>query len=149
MPWLPGIPQAIKDHPDWGDYLTQRSQLITAAAHDVRHHALHDTTQPAWAPPGRELSATLIGEIAVWRAANGINSHDHRPTGPDQLQTASIEWRQRLEHSIAHASVDPASLDAPRRQAAARPFRGQHDSQDHRPPQSEVHRGPLPPSPGR
>ncbi len=150
LPWLPGIPQAIQDHPDWGDYLTQRSQLITDLAHDVRHHALHDGTQPAWAPPGRPLSAALIGEIAVWRAANGINPHDHRPTGPAQLQTASIEWRQRLDQSIAHASADPASLDAPRRQAAARTFQGrQHDNQDHRPHQSEVHRGPLPPSPGR
>jgi conjugative relaxase-like TrwC/TraI family protein len=150
LPWLPGIPQAIKDHPDWGDYLAQRSQLITTAAHDVRQHALHDTTQPAWAPTGRELSATIIGEIAVWRAANGINSHDHRPTGPERLQTASIEWRQRLEQSIAHASADPASLDAPRRQAAATTLRGrQHDNQDHRPHHPEVHQGPLPPTPGR
>ena len=88
LPWLPGIPQAISDHPDWGDYLAQRSELITRLAHDVRHHALHDATQPAWAPPGRPLSAALIGEIAVWRAANGIDPHDHRPTGPAQLQTA-------------------------------------------------------------
>ena len=146
LPWLPGIPQAIKDHPDWGDYLAQRSQLITDLAHDVRHHALRDATQPAWAPPGRPLSAALIGEIAVWRAANGINPHDHRPTGPAQLQTASIEWRQRLDQSIAQASADPASLDAPRRQAAARTLQSrQHDNQDHRPHQSEVHRGSLPP----
>ena len=25
LPWLPGIPQAISNHPDWGDYLAQRS----------------------------------------------------------------------------------------------------------------------------
>ena len=150
LPWLPGIPQAIQAHPEWGDYLAQRSRLITKLAHDVRRHALHDATQPAWAPPGRELSAALIGETAVWRAANGIDPHDHRPTGPEQLQTESIEWRQRLEQSIAHASADPAGLDARGRQAAASTLQSrQHDNQDHRPHQSEVHRGPLPPSPGR
>ena len=26
LPWLRGIPQAIQDHPDWGDYLAQRSR---------------------------------------------------------------------------------------------------------------------------
>jgi hypothetical protein len=150
LPWLPGIPQAISDHPDWGQYLAQRTQLITKLAHDVRHHALHDATQPAWAPPGRPLSAALIGDIAVWRAANGIDPRDHRPTGPAQLQTASIEWRHRLDQSIAQASADPAGLDAPRRQAAARTLQGrQHDSRDHRPHRSELHRGSLPPSPGR
>jgi hypothetical protein len=144
------IIEAISDRPDWGDYLVQRSRLITDLAHDVRHHALDDATKPAWAPAGRALSAALIGDIAIWRAANSIDPH-HRPTGPAQLQTASIEWRQRLDQSIAQASADPASLDAARRQAAARTLQSRrHDSQDHHwPHQPEVHRGSLPPSPGR
>jgi conjugative relaxase-like TrwC/TraI family protein len=150
LPWLSGIPQAIHAHPEWGHYLAQRSQVITALIHDVQHHALRDGARPAWAPPGRQLSATLIGEIAVWRAANGIDARDHRPTGPETLQAASIKWRHRLELRLIRSSADPASLDAPRRQAAARPFQGrQHDNQDHRPHKSEVHRGPLPPSRGR
>jgi hypothetical protein len=62
------------------------------------------------------LGAALIGEVAVWRAANGIDPRDHRSTGPEQLQAASIEWRQRLEQSIAQASAHPASLDGPGRQ---------------------------------
>ena len=86
LPWLRGIPNAIQDHPEWGGYLTQRSRLIADLAEDVRHHALSDGTQPAWTPPGRPLTPALIGEIEVWRAANGINPHDHRPTGPEQLQ---------------------------------------------------------------
>jgi len=96
------------------------------------------------------LSASLIGEIAVWRAANGINPHDRRPTGPAHLQTAAIEWRQRLDQSIAHATADPASPDDPRRQAAARTLDGrEYENQDRRPHQSEAHRRPLPPSLGR
>ena len=140
LPWLPGIPQAISDHPDWGDYLAQRSRLIADLADDVRHHALHDGTQPAWAPPGRPLSAALIGDIAVWRAANGINPHDHRPTGPEQLQTASIEWRQRLDQSIAQASADPAGLDGPEA-ASCSQNRPRSPARQSRPPAPSV-RGP-------
>ena len=79
LPWLRGIPAAIQRRPEWADYLARRSRHITALAHYMRHHALHDATQPAWAQPGRPLSATLIGDIAVWRAANGINRHDRHP----------------------------------------------------------------------
>jgi hypothetical protein len=50
LPWLPGIPQAIKDHPDWGYYLAQRHQLITDLAGHIRHPASHDSSQPVWAP---------------------------------------------------------------------------------------------------
>ena len=28
LPWLPGIPQALHDHPVWGEYLAKRSQLV-------------------------------------------------------------------------------------------------------------------------
>jgi hypothetical protein len=146
LPWLRGIPQVIQDHPDWGDYLAQRSQLITALAGDVRHHAHRDGTQPGWAPPGGWLDPALIADVAVWRAANGINPHDHRPTGPEQLQTVAAEWQRRLEHSIAHAGDDPAGADPPRRQTASSSFqRRRRDNQDHWTQQAEVRRGPLPP----
>ena len=149
LPWLRGIPQAIQDHPDWGDYLVQRSQLITARADDVRHQALGSDAQPGWAQPGRPLSAALIGEVAVWRAANGIDPHDRRPTGPEQLHTAPAEWQKRLEDSIAQSSTDPDCLHPPRRQAVSRTIqRRRWDNQDHTPQQSEVHRL-SPPSPSR
>src|SRR5215216_3346707 len=84
LPWLAEIPQAINDHPDWRQYLARRSQLIADLADHIRHHADHDGTQPHWVPQGSSLSAALIGEVAVWRAANGVNPHDRRPTGPKQ-----------------------------------------------------------------
>src|SRR5829696_3001047 len=100
LPWLAEIPQAINDHPDWRQYLARRSQLIADLADHIRHHADHDGTQPHWVPQGSSLSAALIGEVAVWRAANGVNPHDRRPTGPKQLPTASAEWQQHLNRSI-------------------------------------------------
>jgi len=148
--WLAGVPPTLHADPVWGSYLAKRSQVVADLADQIQDHACQGDTKPVWAAPGSHPSTALIGEIAVWRAANGINPHDHRPTGPAQLQTASIEWRQRLDQSIAKASAEPASPDVPRRQEAARTWQGrQHNKQDHRPHHSEVHHGPPPPSPGR
>jgi hypothetical protein len=81
LPWLPGIPSTLHAHPVWGDYLTKRSQLVADLAGQVQDRACQDAAQPAWAPQGSQPSTALIGEIAVWRAASGINSQDPRPTG--------------------------------------------------------------------
>ena len=49
LPWLPGIPEALHDHPVWGQYLAKRSQLVTDLANRIRGHAGQDDTQPLWA----------------------------------------------------------------------------------------------------
>src|SRR5512133_2063055 len=67
--------------------------LIANLAQHIRHHAGHDGIQPVWAPPGTHLDVGLIGEVAVWRAANGIAPHDRRPSGPAQLQTLPALWQ--------------------------------------------------------
>ena len=72
LPWLPGIPATLHDHPVWGDYLAKRSQLVADLADQVQDHACQGDGPPAWAPPGSHPSTALIGEIAVWRAANGV-----------------------------------------------------------------------------
>jgi hypothetical protein len=35
LPWLPGIPEALHDHPVWGQYLAKRSQLVVDLAGQV------------------------------------------------------------------------------------------------------------------
>jgi hypothetical protein len=85
LPWLPGIPKPLHDHPVWGQYLAKRSQLVTDLADHVRGHASQDDTQPVWAPPGSHPNLAIISEVAVWRAANGIHHSDPRPTGAAQL----------------------------------------------------------------
>jgi len=106
LPWLPGIPQALHDHPVWGQYLAKRSQVVTDIANRIRDHAGKDETQPVWAPPGSRPNLAIIGEIAVWRAANGIHPNDRRPTGGGQLQTASALWQHHLDRSLARGSDD-------------------------------------------
>jgi conjugative relaxase-like TrwC/TraI family protein len=101
LPWLPGIPTAFHDHPVWGQYLAKRSQLVTDLANRIRGHGSQYDTQPVWAPPGSRPNAAIIGEVAVWRAANGIHPSDPRPTGGTQLETAPAIWKQRLDRDIA------------------------------------------------
>jgi hypothetical protein len=102
LPWLPGIPEMLHAHPVWGAYLARRSQLVADLADQVQDHAWQGDGLPAWAAAGSHPTA-LIGEIAVWRAANGINPHDPRPTGGTQLETLPALWKQRLDRDIARA----------------------------------------------
>ena len=118
LPWLPGIPATLHAHPVWGAYLAKRSQLVADLADQVQDHACQGDAEPVWAPPGSHPSTALIGEIAVWRAANGINPQDPRPTGGTQLETLPALWKQRLDRHIARATDPPADARADERQAA-------------------------------
>jgi ATP-dependent exoDNAse (exonuclease V) alpha subunit len=145
--WLPGIPQAINDHPDWRQYLARRSQLIADLADHIRHHADDNGTQPHWVPQGSSLSAALIGEVAVWRAANGVNPDDRRPTGPEQLPTASAEWQQHLNRRISHANDYPANLDFRRQGVGSTTEGGRHEDRHHWQRPSKINQRSRPPSP--
>jgi hypothetical protein len=81
LPWLPGIPETLRSHPVWGRYLAQRSHLVADLADQVQDHACQIGGPPVWAAARSHLSTTLVGEIAVWRAVNGINPQDPRLTG--------------------------------------------------------------------
>jgi len=116
LPWLPGIPPMLQADPVWASYLTKRAQLVTDLADQVQHHACQSDAKPIWAPPGSHPSTALIGEIAVWRAANGINSQELRPTGGTQLETLPALWKQHLDRNIAHATDPAADTRADRRQ---------------------------------
>jgi hypothetical protein len=132
LPWHPGIPEALHDHPVWGQYLAQRSQLVTDLADQIRGHAGQDETQPGWAPPGSRPNLAIMGEIAVWRAANGIHPSDPRPTGAAQLQTAPARWQHNLDRSLARGSDDSIGrLDFPEHPPAATSRGRRH--QDRRP----------------
>ena len=104
LTWLPGIPETLQAHPVWGTYLAKRSQLVADLAGQVEDRACKGDVEPVWARPEIHLSTTLIGEIAVWRAANGINPQDRRPTGGTQLETLPALWKQRLDRAIARAT---------------------------------------------
>ena len=118
LPWLPGIPETLHAHPVWGDYLAKRSQLVADLAEQVQDRVCHGDGSPAWAPSGGHPNTALIGEIAVWRAANGISPQDPRPTGGGELDTAAALWKQRLDWQLAHSTDSSGNDRLNERQAA-------------------------------
>jgi hypothetical protein len=129
LPWLPSIPKELHDHPVWGDYLAKRSQLVADLAAQVQDHASQGDAGPVWAAHGSHPSTALIGEIAVWRAANGINPQDPRPTGGPRLETLPALWKQRLDRDIARATYPPADARADKRQVRTALSRSYGDRQ--------------------
>jgi hypothetical protein len=76
LPWLPRIREAFHDHPVWGEYLALRAALIADLANQIRRDAKGDSTPPVWARPGSRPNVAIVGEVAVWRAANRIDPWD-------------------------------------------------------------------------
>jgi hypothetical protein len=149
LPWLPDIPSTLQDHPVWGDYLAKRSQLIADLAEQVQDHACQGHAEPVWAAPGSHPSAALMAEIAVWRAANGINSQDPRPTGAGgQLETLPTLWKQRLDRHIAR-STDPSDNARFNERQAAHTAPGRRHDDRQRPYQPPGQRPNGPAAPGR
>src|SRR6476469_1943861 len=52
----------------------------------------------------RVAHPTVSGEIAVWRAAVGVDRRDPRQTGPAQFPLDAREWQQYLDRSVAAAT---------------------------------------------
>jgi hypothetical protein len=148
LPWLPGVPTPLHDHPVWGEYMAKRSQLVTDLADRIRGHARQDATQPVWAPPGSRPNLAIIGEVAVWRAANGIHPSDRRPTGAAQLQTASALWQHHLDRTLARGSDDNSGRpDIPEHPPAPTSHDRRHENRQ-RPPRPPVIRANSPPRAG-
>ena len=122
LPWLPGIPSQVRHDPRWGPYLTARSELVADLATDVRHQATSTQETPPWWTPGRPLpTPDLLGDLAVWRAANAIPDSDHRPTGPTQPVKANTAVAARPRHPAGKQQHrHPGRLDRPRAPLGAR-----------------------------
>jgi hypothetical protein len=145
LPWLPGIPSTLHDHHVWGEYLAKRSQLVIGLADQLRDCASHSREQPVWAPPGSHPTAALLGEVAVWRAAVGVDPQDRRPTGAGQLQAASALWQHKLDRDLALCSRR-LGADVGKRQVGG-PSRDHQREDRHRMPPTRAVRGSVPPGP--
>jgi len=146
LPWLPGIPETLHAQPVWGPYLAKRSQQVADLADQVQHHACQGDGPPVWAVPETHLSTPLIREIAVWRAANGINPQDPRPTGGTQLETLPALWKQRLDRHIALSTDSSGNARSNERQATHTALRRWPD--DSQRPYQQPERRPSGPSAG-
>jgi hypothetical protein len=148
LPWLPGIPRTLHADPVWGDYLAKRSELVADLADQVQDHACRGVGTPAWGAAGSHPSTALVGEIAVWRAANGIDPQDPRPTGGGQLDTSAALWKQRLDWHIAR-STDSSGNERFKERQAAHTARSRSHHGRRRPYQTPGQRPNGPGAPGR
>jgi AAA domain len=108
LPWLPGIPYRLAADPNWGPYLNARSHLVAQLADQVRRNI--EAEAPAWAAQSRtSVSAELIADIQVWRAATQVEPSDLRPTGPPQPGYAARLFQRQLDRRLAAADTGTES----------------------------------------
>jgi DNA primase catalytic core len=108
LPWLPAVPTAAREHPEFGPYLgawtnrvTDQVTAITAAV-----SGWTAATAPAWATPylsDRDLVTTL----ALWRASDNIPDTDLRPAGPVPPRLADRRRRRELLTACARVAGVP------------------------------------------
>jgi conjugative relaxase-like TrwC/TraI family protein len=99
LPWLPGLPTEVADHPRWGPYLSARAGLVRNLAAEVRDRT--DATLPAWLNNYDDvLTIELRADIAVWRAAQGMTPDERTIAGPAPDDDRAAAYRRSLIRSV-------------------------------------------------
>ncbi|BBY52681.1 hypothetical protein MARA_61490 [Mycolicibacterium arabiense] len=113
--WLPAVPQALADDPQWGAYLARREKLVEDLADDIRTRARgwSNATAPAWARPLITVNPVLTAEIAVFRAATGVADADTRITGARQYPVRTRGVQAGVQRQAA-ADIGRRSADTSR-----------------------------------
>ncbi len=101
LPWLGGVPELLQRDPLWGPYLAARQDLVRDLAAQVAE--LAESRPQPWQealalPPTPELAA----QIAVWRAAQGVDENDVCPTGSASIDpsAAAVRWQRHLDEQL-------------------------------------------------
>ena len=108
LPWLPGIPKALHDHPVWGQYLAKRSQLVTDLADQIRGHAAKTIRSPC----GRRRAAARTSPSLVKSPCGGpptastLATHDQ----PEQHSCRQL----RPSGNTTSTEVSPAAATTTR-----------------------------------
>ncbi|WP_067665674.1 MobF family relaxase [Nocardia miyunensis] len=102
LPWLPDIPDALRDDPEFGPGLTGRASRIRELADRIGRDCSSCTTAtaPLWARPIAGRHQPLLGELAVWRAAQRVPGNDRRPTGPQRYRIVERRYQRRLDERL-------------------------------------------------
>ncbi|WP_078358667.1 MobF family relaxase [Mycobacteroides chelonae] len=116
LPWLTGIPDTLSDDPTWSTYLSARGSRVAELAAQVHDTAMAWTTAtaPAWARPllGADQH-NLVANLAVYRAATGVDEADTRFTGGPQYANNLRAAQRHLDEQVI-AILGAISADAAR-----------------------------------
>ena len=105
LPWLPGIPADLTRHETWGPYLEARAQRVRTLVDGVRPQPRD--TLPTWAERYADvLDGPLYGEVALWRAAQGVPDDDRRLAGPPPDADAAAAYHRTLTTRIDQRYTD-------------------------------------------
>ncbi|MGW4774182.1 hypothetical protein ACWEO2_39840 [Nocardia sp. NPDC004278] len=110
LPWLPAIPSVLRGDPEFGQHLREREQQVRGLAAEVAAaaRAWKVASAPMWARPLIGTDPELLGDLAVWRAAQGVADIDRRRTGPHARGAAERRTQRKLERRAARVLGDQA-----------------------------------------
>ncbi|SOC52913.1 DNA primase, catalytic core [Blastococcus aggregatus] len=114
LPWLPAIPETLRTDPRWRAYLTHRADEVAALATAVSNGARAWTpaSAPAWALPLLDRAPDLVADLAVWRAAHGVDSADRRTTGPPLPAAVDARAQRALNARVERLLGEPGTAAA-------------------------------------
>jgi DNA primase catalytic core len=114
LQWLPPVPEPLASNSEWGPYLAERGSEVTALAAEVadQSRAWTPASAPIWARPFVDRDAVFVADLAVWRAAHGVEDGDRRPTGPPLRGAADARCQRMLDARAAHLLGEPGSVTA-------------------------------------
>jgi DNA primase catalytic core len=129
LPWLQPIAAVIAADDTYGPWLATRATQLRDVEHQVREDATSWSlaTAPPWAQPflaqaaqtdgADQLTETgalvgLVADLAVWRAAHGIEDEDLRPAGPAPTSRLDRAHHGRLQRRVKDAGIDAAASAA-------------------------------------
>ncbi|WP_181009859.1 AAA family ATPase [Ornithinimicrobium sufpigmenti] len=115
LPWLPDIPPVLRQDAEKCEYLDRLIQRI----HDLEQRVADEAKQSSvsdrvpWQrtlPP--DVDGQLIGDLAVWRAAQGIPPTDPSPIGPPLKEPETARHQSRLVRRLSAPSAVSGSRTA-------------------------------------
>ncbi len=108
LPWVPGIPDAVRKDADVTGFLDARVRIITDLTHQIRlvADAFTAFSAPVWARSLIGADPGLLADLAIWRAANHIETTDTRPTGPVRYMVVERKHQQLLDARVTEAIGD-------------------------------------------
>lgn len=114
LPWLPDVPARLRTDDEWGPYLLAQAAEVDALASRVMTDALAWSTAdfPPWAHPLAPEDRELVGDLAVWRAAQSTAEGDLRPSGPVLPGAADARHQLALDERVARVLGRPETATA-------------------------------------